>query len=166
MTVQGDTKALQQLRARIGKVRSPEFKKRVSNVVGHEALSLVLEGFEASKDPYGVRWKGLKTRTGQPLLDTGRLRNSINVRPIDGGFKLATDVKYAPLHQHGGVVVPRRARALRFMVGGKPVFAARVKVPARPFLPDNRGLPRAWAKAFHAIATDFIRAELGAKGGA
>lgn len=45
------------------------------------------------------------------------------------------DVKYAAIHEHGGVIppheiVPDKAKALAFIVGGKQVFAARVNVPA------------------------------------
>jgi phage gpG-like protein len=161
MAIKGDTKALQQLRQRLGKVRSAEFRKRISNVVGHEALSLVLEGFAASKDPYGVRWAPLKVRQGQPLLDKGLLRNSINVRAVALGFELATDNVGAKLHQHGGTVRPKNARALSFMVGNRRVFAKSVTIPARPFFPDARGLPRRWAAAFRAIASDFISSTMG-----
>lgn len=45
------------------------------------------------------------------------------------------DVKYAAIHEFGGTmpphqIVPDKARALAFLVGGKQVFAARVNLPA------------------------------------
>ncbi len=45
------------------------------------------------------------------------------------------DVKYAAIQEFGGVIppheiVPDKARALAFVVGGKQVFAARVNLPA------------------------------------
>lgn len=45
------------------------------------------------------------------------------------------DVKYAAIHEFGGVIppheiVPDKARALAFAIGGKQVFAARVNLPA------------------------------------
>lgn len=45
------------------------------------------------------------------------------------------DVKYAAIHEFGGTIppheiVPDKAKALAFLVGGKQVFAARVNVPA------------------------------------
>lgn len=45
------------------------------------------------------------------------------------------DVKYAAIHEFGGAIpphemVPDKAKALAFLVGGKQVFAARVNVPA------------------------------------
>jgi phage gpG-like protein len=45
------------------------------------------------------------------------------------------EIKYAAIHEFGGVIrahqiVPDKARALAFVVGGKQVFAARVSLPA------------------------------------
>jgi phage gpG-like protein len=45
------------------------------------------------------------------------------------------DVKYAAIHEFGGVIppheiVPDKARALAFLIGGKQAFATRVNLPA------------------------------------
>ena len=45
------------------------------------------------------------------------------------------DVKYAAIHEYGGVIppheiVPDKAKALAFLLGGKQAFAARVNLPA------------------------------------
>ena len=52
-------------------------------------------------------------------------------------MRLATsaDVKYAAIHEFGGVIPPHqivsdKAKALAFLVGGKQAFAARVNLPA------------------------------------
>lgn len=42
--------------------------------------------------------------------------------------------EYAHVHQNGAVIVPKDAKALFFSVGGKPVTAKKVTIPARPFL--------------------------------
>jgi phage gpG-like protein len=47
----------------------------------------------------------------------------------------SSDIKYAAIHEFGGIIpphqiVPDKAGALAFLVGGKPAFAARVNVPA------------------------------------
>jgi phage gpG-like protein len=161
MAFTGDTKVLDVLRRRLAKVKSAEFRKRLASVCGQEALSRVLEGFAASKDPYGQRWKPLKVRQGQPLLDRGMLRNSISVRMVGEGFKLATNNVGAPVHQHGAVIRPKNAKMLHFRIGKRSVWAKSVTIPARPFLPDSRGLPRGWASGFRDVAGALIRAELG-----
>lgn len=156
----GDTKRLQQLAQTVGTLRAPAARRRLLNAIGHGALERVLTGFEQSRDPYGMRWKDLKYRQGQPLRDRGLLMNSINVRVTSSSFELATDRKGARLHQHGGVVVPRRAKMLAFKVNGRTVFAKKVTIPARPFVPDGRGLPRSWATGFHEDAAAFFRQHL------
>jgi phage gpG-like protein len=45
------------------------------------------------------------------------------------------DIKYAAIHEYGGVIpphqiVPNKARALAFLVGGKQIFATRANLPA------------------------------------
>jgi phage gpG-like protein len=157
----GDTKQLQELRRRMAAMKTPAFKKRFLNVIGQEALFQSLMCFEKSRDPYGNRWKPLKMRAGQPLLDTGRLRNSLNVRVLSTtSLEVATDVKYARLHQFGGTVEAKK-KALSWQANGKRFFARRVRVPARPYLPDSRGVPRSWAKAFNLVAGDFVQAAFG-----
>ncbi len=47
----------------------------------------------------------------------------------------SSDIKYAAIHEYGGVIpphqiVPDKAKALAFLVGGKQAFAARVNLPA------------------------------------
>ncbi len=77
------------------------------------------------------------------MLNTksGALAGSIGVTADDlsAGIsvRIATsaDVKYAAIHEFGGTIpphqiIPDKARALAFLVGGKETFAARVLMPA------------------------------------
>lgn len=71
-------------------------------------------------------------------VDTGLLRasNRMRVRRTSGGAEgeVWNDVEYGPaVHSgHGPVVIrPKRAKALRFIVDGRVVFARRVTLPAR-----------------------------------
>lgn len=78
-------------------------------------------------------------------MDTGRLRASIRVerRSFFGlrqRWTVGSDVEYAPMVNGGTrphIIRPRRAKALRFKVGGRTVYAKVVRHPgtrARPFL--------------------------------
>lgn len=79
--------------------------------------------------------------SGQVLnVKTGALRRSIFSKVEDrsdaviGKVASSGDVKYAAIHEFGGVipphdVVPVRAEALHFFVGGHEVFAKRVHIP-------------------------------------
>ena len=78
-------------------------------------------------------------------VDTGRLRASIRLeRRSFLGFRtrwtIGSDVEYAPMVNDGTrphLIRPKNAKALRFKMGGRTVFAKVVKHPgtrARPFL--------------------------------
>jgi phage gpG-like protein len=62
---------------------------------------------------------------------------AIDDAPQDIAVRLAVagDVKYAAIHEFGGTIpphqiVPDKAKALAFVIGGKQAFAARVQMPA------------------------------------
>jgi hypothetical protein len=67
---------------------------------------------------------------------TGRLAAEIHPEIIGGGFMLVSDVKSEAGYSYTGVtrfghrttfIYPRRAQALRFQIGGKTIFAKRVR---------------------------------------
>lgn len=111
----------------------------------------VAMGFSASVDPYGGRWAALRSRSGQPLLNTGRLRNSFQAVHGRDFASVGTNVPYAEVHQRGmrpTKIRPKNARVLAWKTsGGNWRFAKHVNhpgFPARPMLPDDRGLPDSW----------------------
>lgn len=80
---------------------------------------------------------------------SGRLLKSIKSEMVENantvyGRVYSSGVPYAAIHEYGGrtkphLILPRNAKALHFMVGGKDVFAARVnhpgsKIPQRSYL--------------------------------
>ena len=77
-------------------------------------------------------------------VDTGRLRASGSMRIAERGSAVVGQVEYTADYAaavHNGtrprVIVPRRGRYLRFQVGGRTVYARRVRhpgTPARPYL--------------------------------
>ena len=65
------------------------------------------------------------------------ITTTIDDSSTDVSVTLATspDIKYAAIHEYGGMIpphqiVPDKAKALAFLVGGKLAFAARVNLPA------------------------------------
>jgi phage gpG-like protein len=84
----------------------------------------------------------VKAALSGPVLkvQTGALRRSIFETVEDSPTKVigkvasSGDVKYAAIHELGGVIpahdiVPNKAQALAFVMGGKQVFAKRVHIP-------------------------------------
>lgn len=77
--------------------------------------------------------------SGQVLNQrTGVLRDRIHVEMEDTAGAIVatvgTKVKYARIHEYGGTIVPKVAKALRFVVDGKTIHAKSVTMPERSFL--------------------------------
>lgn len=87
-------------------------------------------------------------------IRSGRLLASIHNEMVESsnylyGRVYSSGVPYAAIHEYGGrtsphVIVPVNAKALRFMVGGKVVFAKKVNhpgsvIPERSYLRSSLG---------------------------
>ena len=69
------------------------------------------------------------------------------------------DVKYAAIHEFGGSIpphqiVPDKAKALAFAIGGKQVFAARVQIPAVT-MPERSYMRSSLAEMAEAVHDEF-----------
>lgn len=67
----------------------------------------VKEHFAQSVSPEGIPWAPLLLRSGKPLLDTGRLRNTVVAQVTADGVVLSANNVQARLMQDGGIVRPR-----------------------------------------------------------
>lgn len=142
-------------------------RERLTKVLAEEAMTQVRLGFRESRDPYGTPWAPLAMRAGgKPLDDTGtHLKGRITVlAQRETFFRIGTNFIGARLHQKGGTVRPKRAKALRFTGynargrrdGKNVIFARKAVIPARPYLPTQRGLGPIWGPAFQAAARRFM----------
>lgn len=95
--------------------------------------------FEQQAAPDGSPWPPsirALTEGGLTLSKSGRLAQSITHQADPGGVEWGTDVAYAGPHQHGAVIRPVQAKALRFKLPGKLGWrtASEVILPKRAFL--------------------------------
>ncbi len=143
-----DSKATAKLKLLQSAIDNP---KPVYATVGRVLVNRIRLCFKLGVTPWGNPWAPLKIRKGQPLRDTGRLNRSITSRVDSTGVTVGTNVAYAPVHQYGATIVPKTKPSLVFPgPGGKPIFAKKVVIPARPFMPMRPGatsvaLPPDWA---------------------
>ena len=74
--------------------------------------------------------------TGQVLhIRTGHLRESIFSKMIGpNAVEVGAAAIYAAIHEFGGIIVPRNAKALIFQINGRWVRVQRVVMPKRPFV--------------------------------
>jgi len=79
-------------------------------------------------------------RPGRLGVVTGRLRSSLSteVRGLGANVQgvVGSNVKYARIHELGGTIVPKKAKALKFFYpkAGHWVSVKSVEIPARPYL--------------------------------
>jgi phage gpG-like protein len=76
---------------------------------------------------------------GQALnVGTGKLFNSMGVAKEKGGVVIGSimdgGVIYSRIHEYGGTILPKKAKALRFKIGNKWVVTKKVNMPKRPYL--------------------------------
>jgi phage gpG-like protein len=142
-------------------------------VIGSRIANRIRLCFKLGIDPWGNPWQALKFRKGQPLRDTGRLQRSIVSKPDASGVTVGTNVLYAPTHQFGAEIFPVKAKRLVFPgPNGRLIFAKKVKIPARPFMPLRRAssvvvLPPSWSEdVVRALKTYFKKAAEAATVGA
>lgn len=118
-------------------------------------LRSIAKNFKAGGRP--VRWRpsGRALREGEKtLIDTARLKNSINMRVLGRILRVGTNVKYARIHQLGGkldknVTVKQHyryiTRAFGKSIEGRKVLVRQhqrqqdMYIPARPFLKVQPG---------------------------
>lgn len=130
-----DTKQLQELAVKI-KSLGPQNAHVKSGL--HQIAALwenrIKSNFRRSVDPYDSKWHEIKHRDGQPLLDTGMLRNSINSEVRGLSIVLGSSIDYADKHQRG------------------------IGVRQRMFLPTPVvGLPDKWKNEYTKIMLDKVQ---------
>lgn len=136
--LQGDTAALLRKMRRYSELD----RKGLNIALAEGVRESTLERFKQGRGPDGKRWKTsirAAETGGKTLIDSSQLRNSIKTTADASGFAVGTNVKHAATHQFGDkghTIRAKRAKNLRFQVGGQWISKKKVKVniPARPFL--------------------------------
>lgn len=180
MAISGDFRKLQKLVVKAADAPS-KMMRVVSKVMAEATIDLVKEGFSQQRDPYGRPWAPRhpnSIRTSGPILrDSSRLWGSFSRSDVsEKGFRVGTNVKYAAIHQFGGEIVPKKAKALAFWVPGSyQVFSARgkrlkkpklnsmflvltkkVTMPQRAMMPIKT-IPKRWMDAYREVVDEVVR---------
>jgi phage gpG-like protein len=83
--------------------------------------------------PEGEAWK--KNWKGSSILfESGGLSRSIDYAVTETTAEIGTGIVYGRIHQEGGVIRAKSARALFFMMGNRFVMTSSVTMPARTYL--------------------------------
>lgn len=123
-------------------VKNMANKKALMASVGEALVSGTIQRFNREEDPSGQGWpksERAATEGGQTLSDTGRLRKSIDYAATSSKVMVGSNAAYARIHQMGGVIKPKKGKALKFKGrDGKDIFAKQVAIPARQYIGVSR----------------------------
>lgn len=156
------------------------WKSAMAKSLGAESVKLVKDCFEQSRSPYGEKWKPLKYRDGKPLVDTARLRNATQDASTPQRVVVENRTRYAAIHNYGGRLKSKAIMSQTLSFNRRGRFAGRgqrayssvkvrpytrgpVTIPARPFIPDARGLPASWETALVGVAEKVMERFIGRK---
>lgn len=88
---------------------------------------------EEKTAPSGAAWQ--QNRQGSSILyASGALSDSIDYAASEGSVVVGTGIIYGRIHQLGGKIVPKSAKALAFMAGNELIQVRSVTMPARPYV--------------------------------
>lgn len=130
-----------QLRALAEKVKrlgpnNPHIKQGLTKI-GNNWVNRIKSNFRRSVDPYDNPWDPIHHRQGQPLIDTGALRNSIKAEVRGLQIALGSNMRYGYLHNEG------------------------IRVKKRQYLPDaHRKLPDKWQQEYERILLEHVQRAL------
>jgi phage gpG-like protein len=163
MSITGSFRELDRLIRFADRLRQPQFAEGLAKNLGQAALNQIDESFAGQKDPWDRPWKPsarAEATGGQTLRKTARLQRSMTsqsaLKTDPQGFEIGTNVVYAATHQYGATITPQEKKALRFKAGKRWVTVTKVKIPARPFMPEPELSPR-WERAFEEAAEAYLR---------
>lgn len=134
LTLRYEDADLQRLAKRLQRaLAKADHKPLLQRIAGALRESAILR-FHQGKAPDGSHWKksrrALETG-GQTLILEGHLRDSITSNATSRRLEVGTNKEYAAIHQFGGIIRPKKGRALN-VPGIGP--RASVTMPARPYL--------------------------------
>lgn len=104
-------------------------------------VSSTQQRFLDEKGPDGTPWeqsRRAKKTGGKTLRDKGHLVGSLTGAATTSTAAWGTNKIQAAIHQFGGIIRPKRAKALAFAGINGLVVTKKVTMPARPYLGINQ----------------------------
>ena len=136
-------------------------RKALMDRIGSYGVSSTQERFLQERGPDGQGWTPsarAQAKGGKTLRDSARLFQSLTHEADAGSAAWGSNLVYAGIHQFGGTIRPRNAKRLAFRTVNGFVTAARVTMPARPYL----GLDAQDRAEIGIIAREWIAQGVGA----
>lgn len=122
---------IEQALARLNPFQGEQLLEALARLIQQSVRERLIAGGPA---PDGSAWApNIEGR--RPILHrSGALARSIDYAVAGMQAVIGSGLIYAAIHQFGGVIVPKAADRLSFMIGNRHVFARKVTMPARPYI--------------------------------
>ena len=134
--IKGDDKVL----AALEKIASPKMRSAILDDAGSYGVASTQQRFMDGEAPDGEKWKEsyrAKKDGGETLRDNNYLFQSLTHIFSADKVEWGSNKIYAAIHHFGGVIKPKKAKALRFVMGGATFTVKQVTMPSRKFLGLN-----------------------------
>ena len=111
--------------------------------IGNELHDRTVQRMDQGVDPDGIRWESYAAlnplyeqdkKTDHILIESGALRADIHSEVEGNALLVGTNLIYGAIHQFGGLIQPKGALQLSFVMGGELFHVDNVHIPARPYL--------------------------------
>lgn len=96
--------------------------KPAFNEIGDYLVSETTQRFKDSTAPDGSKWGSVK-RGDKPLINKGRLRDSINHQTTNDSVVIGTNLIYAVIHQFGG----QAGRGRKMTITARPFLGINIQ---------------------------------------
>lgn len=132
-----DTQALTKINQLAQKLQD---RHQLYGIFGETLRSRHRDRMKAQLTPDGSKWKPLQSwysstkSSNRVLHKTGELQNTLAYNILPNGLEFGSNRPYAAIHHFGGVIKPKRKKALMLGANAQFGFAKQVKIPARPWL--------------------------------
>lgn len=129
------------LKAAFARLTNPTDRRDLLDQIGAYGVSSTQQRFISGKGPDGIAWKQsrrAKMKGGQTLRDQNHLYASLTHQGDDSSVMWGSNRIYAAIHQFGGNIRPKTAKALVFNWLGRLHVMQKVTMPARPYLGINQ----------------------------
>ena len=137
-------------------------RRPILEAMGQQLVTITKKAFNDAS-LRAATWPPKRDGSAATLKKHGALWQSIRITEITNtSVTVGSDRKYAAIHQLGGEIRPKSAKALRFFSGGRWWTVKKVTMPARPFFPFlNGNMTALAAKKIEDIAAAKARRLIG-----
>ena len=138
--IKHEIKGDDQVIAALNKISNAKMRAEIMDEIGSYGVSSTQQRFLDEQSPDGENWVQsfrAKQDGGSTLRDNSYLFQSLSHIFSSDSAAWGSNKIYAAIQHFGGVIKAKKAKALRFSMGGNVYTKKQVTIPANPYLGIN-----------------------------